>query len=642
MSSTVITSEGITFTIPSDYYQKSEYFRSMEDYQNRSDIEISQSNDVEFTVEELNLLTVPVNELNQNQVLQVYPVDRFFLHVERINQLEVAITRYWWNDFYHNMENVVNRDVKHLVTSIVFSNIKCASHVINRSDEFDHNDLIRDDPTIEYWSVRDHILFWNNVRRELINYVEPDSSLILSNYYSFEQYFKLVEQSNGKIPSHVNGYLHMNVIYYYRLINGISDYRRSILLHQLMKYIRYQDLGNSLLDHVYLSAIGRCNPGGQPYSYYQTIARFSELRESTTIDNYPYSILENNDGRVIKELIIILAHRGVIPLNLKNFNLILPSISPAAVELLRLNHKLIADKTERLDTFLSLKNVRITQTKECYLKIAWHCIINGLDVVDDVEGYINMAIKNIELLNQLLEKPDRVSLIPCVKLMEYSARYAHVIAELGGRIALSDHDPKIPLSMSVIDLMLTYDYQLNDIDKLLIEPLSQLNGQDSLVIKKLCQLYQMDIIVKPEVDKTINKVEFLPMNEWLKLKPEALNDLTWNTIIYHTNTYRSGSITLDELLTQIEKLMVASRDLTLEMRGLIIDAIINYLRIYSIDVVVESQLLELSAKLRGIPLRPNPYQQLLDRMIMGDDGNPMPEMNVERIREMTEDILRIQ
>lgn len=572
----VISSDNQPFTVPIEYSSKSEYFKAMED----------SSNNVEFSIQELSLIKIPVDYLSPLQAMQVYPVDQFFLHEDRIHQLEISIFKYSCEGFYDNISSIDDQDLVLLLTSLVFKNITCAVLSLSLNRSFDRNHLIKNEPNTEYWPVRRQYQYWRSVRSQYLDHLPINRVIFLDSNFKFDQYVAYLRRCDT-IPTTENPYstLGQAIDYLNFIDRGIIP---SIMENRLLRQLKFEDLSNPAMDLLYrksVCVITQLEPSTQ--SYRRVLNRFKmlelgqlSLENSYSLDEYPYQILENNDARVIQEFITALGKNRILPFGNRQFKSALSYASPAAVELLGIDHQLMMGITTRLDTFLSLNNHRIVGHNSAQVKIAWYCILNGLDVVDDIDWYLKYICRGRYCdLSDLVDHPDKANLIPCVLYYRCNQKHRTLIncvVELGGRIALRDLDEGMTLSMDTLNFMLFWGYTHNDEDLETVKKLVNLEGQDPLVVERLAELYGIELIMN-KTAKVEEVIDCISLYDWMRLKPESITVSTWNSLTIEVDDWRSEKITLTEMIAKVEGLISASLwgdNLSL------VNGVINYVRLY--------------------------------------------------------------
>lgn len=589
----VISSDDQQFAVPIEYSSNSQYFKAMEEYRQLNDSPSTNTPiEVEFTIQELNLIKIPITHMSPLQAYQAYPVDQFFLHEDRIHQLEVTIVRYSSEGTYINIKEVNSQDLNLLLTSFVFKNMTCAAMAVTYSNNFNRNDLIENEPKTEYWSRSQQYQYWRSVIQQYLEYLPINQVPPLPHRYTFDQCLAYLRRCDT-IPATTNTYSEFNhAIEYLNFIDrGVisdSDCYIDNAPARLLKYLKFEDLSNPAIDVLYRRLIIKVDRRESAQSYRRVLNRFKMLEleqysledDRYHIDDYPYTILGNTDSRVIQAVITVLGEYGIMPFNSKLFHRSLHCVSPAAVKLLDIDHQLVMTSTSCMDTFLSLDNHRITGQNQAQVKIAWHCILNGLDVIDDVDWYLRYICRERCCdVTDIIDHPDKASLIPCVLYYQSHQQHRHVIhivAELGGRVALRDLDEGMILSMDTLNFALLYGYVVNDNDLDTIRKLVTLSHQDPLVIERLAKMYGIELVMDNQVVKIDEVINHVLLSEWMRLMPANITIKTWNSLTSEVDNYWNGKITLAEAITKIEGLINASLWNSIES---VVNGIINYVRL---------------------------------------------------------------
>lgn len=401
---------------------------------------------------------------------------------------EVELVNLWLN--YRNVDY-------QLINDLVFTNRRCATKVYLRLrySQFHNNKMTN----------LEHQLFWIEVKEQVAEYVDLDDLDLISNC-SITQCMRIAERllPPGETIS-CCGLL--SIVQNYRnLMAGEAVEWPTVELYacEMLQLVKFEELNNPNLSIIYHRCITGINglTELQPHTYQQVLDKLTNLNKNRQSDSYPWKIFKNTDSRVIKEVVTTLANYGIVPHGVSVIENILNYGSSAAIELLSLD-QVVGSITREVNTFLAYRlDHRIVGTDKNRVGLAWYAIVNGLDIVDEVEWYVNYVVDNHrDWLDDIIKNPAQIALIPCLRLFQYDRQLTHLIAELGGRINISDLTTT--LDMDTLEFMITHNYQLTDYNDMVMDA-------DDRVLKRLFG------------------VEFKDTNGWGVLEPVNLDDIREN------------------------------------------------------------------------------------------------------------------
>lgn len=540
-SHTVLTSDKHHHKIPSSYAINCRYFKMLTQYHDLS----TYIPEVEPTLKELRFVTIPVSELNYNQVITAHPIHSFFQHTQLISDIEAKIIQYWLNKYYRDADGDTYQSIKKLVNLIVATNPRCAVKIYLR-----HRHLHNNISTMSRFG-QDRF-FWSNVRRQIIEYVDSSDVILISNdnHYTFDQCYQLVERLNSPMLK-CEGLIKI-ANNYRNLING-WPVNNEVIYDRFLEYLRYQDLDNPVVNTIYLNYIANNVQGrtiSNPIPYKEVIDNLRRLVKNDHREHHNiYHIFNNPDLRVIERVISDLARLGIIP-NSSHLHMVLVQGSPAALKLLGYDSEMVIKWTTRLDSFLAFYNDDVSydfsHSKTPY--IGWYCILHQIKIGNQLDCIIQMIDNYVNEFEDILHHPEIVPLIPVIRIFNNDRELAHLIAEMGGRLKLSDliigtgwGSSIIPLNDDLLEFMITYNYQFSDVDDLQVLSDIQYITNDDSVIERL---YQSMGILSYKVNNYRYSITPLLLTDALesavKMKPNEIHIVKWIELIRHVIGYNDN------------------------------------------------------------------------------------------------------
>lgn len=410
----IITSDNQQFNLPNGYYSGSNYFKIVESYKDNEFLSLT-SPPIQFSLEEMELLNIPVNILDHNQVLIVHSIDQFFQHRDRLNRVELRLVSLWIMGLYANADIDIYQQINSLVSDAIFSNTSCAVKIYLRDryrSFYNHR-----------WTTLNNRLYWVNVRDNILEHVEVEDLHLVGkdiNPYEFDRHIRMIERLNTRLDYYRYKVRAIRLaIQYVAWIRGYYyNYSSS-----LMALIRFEDLDNPQLNRLfieYVTEYWKSNSSIISGKREYTVEDY--LRDLEVIyrpDNYSnndntLNIFSNNDERVILHILTILGKYEVRPSNRMLSNV---TISPVGIKLLKISGE-------------SLRYTIIeTYRQDVVREFCDSSIINisGINWYDDVSE-INKKIK----LDEILKMPNKISRIECLSIFQFDEELAHLLAELGG------------------------------------------------------------------------------------------------------------------------------------------------------------------------------------------------------------------
>ena len=540
MSITVLSEDHQLFEIPLQYHQCSDYFNTVNHYQETSELSIPSQLSVEFDLIDLQLILIPVDQLDHSQVITSYVIDRFFQHRPRMEQLELTIINGWLIGTYLSSEVSIYHQVSQLVDSIIFSNIRMATKIWLRGLHHRHYD--------HQLSLLANRIYWVEVRQQLLENIDLEDLYLLPQEgdHDYPRYLRLVERlTNGRSDMYdiINQSTSNDGVNlandYLALINGIQ----APIKFQLAALIRYQDLGNPHLNHLYRTYIVNHLyqyglDDNKKLSYYQLIDLInSQIMEYT--DHHYHNdtrrpglfVFENCDERVIKEFLTIMTKHGLNRITSSHIRHLYQYGSPAAIRLFKLDTRKIARETKNPLTLAEW----ITDETNNNNHLGWNCLSKcGDEYREKLIGWL--ITTKIDLISDILKTPDRAHLIPCTLLFHYDRQLANLIAQLGGRLKLRDLDnsPR-RITLATVEFVLNYGYVADDED---LEYINQCINNKQITDERIIKLLINRV---DEVKMMIRPVIEMPLiDELIKLKPDMINLEAWMDTIMIIDEYLVG------------------------------------------------------------------------------------------------------
>lgn len=542
-SITVLSRDGIQFNISSQYQQDSGYFDSIYQYDRSPSSILSVPYDHSLLV----VIHLNISDLDNNQIIESLHIDRFFNNQSRIDQLEYRLVTRWVNGFYLNV-NPDDRDyLKNMVIEIIYSNPVCGTYIyVNGLQPMVCNPVLSLLENEKYWvKIRSHMLS-NIHRRDLLTLAEGwNKRMTINDKLSNNNWLSLIERFEG-LPEFLaygrdNGEDSCEL--------GIAANYYAILNHQpcdsgaynstLLGFLRYEDMNSDVWNGLYQRIID---------------GRISCLPD----------LMYNTDDRVITKLMRLF--RVVI-----NSDPYYKDGNPAVIKALNLDPERVITNTIRLDSFLSVLSKRVTgavlvDDNPEYDKIIWYIFVNNINVeISHLYEFLDRVIdnnRNTNWLWDILDRSDKIELIPVLRLYWVDKSLAHLMAEMGGRIKLNDIGDVNLISANLIDFMLSYEYRLDEEDIEFITDNIGLHDRE---------------VHKQEIDRLIEcldeEIEFEDYDSMVTINPVPLHDRGYAMLfcseddaIRVVDEYKIGLISLDEFIERI-----VGRDI----QG-IIDYLINY------------------------------------------------------------------
>lgn len=565
----VITDDQQEFTITEEYSQGSSYFQAIQHYQQNPELGLPVQLSVEFSSHDLQVITVPVQQLDHNQVLTAYTIDQFFQHQSRIEELESRIIYYWLIGVYNCADTNSYQHVNQLVNSIIFTNIRVATKIwLRRLSHYNSE-----------WSALQNRIYWVDVRQQVLENIVLEDLVLLpqDDSRNYSQCLKLVERlaqphhiidratSNNNIKL-ANDYL--------ALIAGVKCPIRL----EFAALIRYDDLNNPNLNHLYrayiIDELRHYNTVDlQSISYYQLIDRIKLIINEYTdvrLQNDDHTqrrlhILENPDERVIKEFLTILAKHGVNRIEGRHIRYVYHYASTAAVKLLDLNVETVLNKTNQSKTFVDLLQ---SQSVDNYNHSGWSY---SNQCVNELINHV--ITSDTELISDILKTPQYSHLVPCVLLFQYDRQLANLIAQLGGRIQLRDLDmDRKPgaayriLDIATLEFALSHQYTLTEGDLEYIEKLLK----DKRIVNTRTRelLTRMGVIVEVENDNiTVRQpITLDSITRTINLKPSGIKVYSW----------LSSISTIDRIISSGQIMSVHNLEMSCGRTITLLDSNIDY------------------------------------------------------------------
>lgn len=577
MAISVTTIDGREFNIPSSYAKKSEFFKSSANY--RDDLRLARKSriQVDFEYDDLSLILKPVDELNHLEVINVYPIEQFFQHNDRIQQVELRIAMYWLGKSYTLYESSDIEYIEGIIQDSFFNNMYVATKLFLHDK---YKDFVN-----KNWDVIEHYRYYRSIELQLLEHVSQEDILKIKNLgiarFNTRRLIAMMERTGGvnmrqlrhdktNVRAIMESAVYHNMIIG-RDVNKIMD--RFNLDDFIWAYMRYEDLDNPIWNILFNKLIEKhlTNDGNtEPITYEDSIISIRGSRNPRNGINL-ISLFKNSDRRVIEAVLKKLISYGIVISRITKYALENCKVSAATYEVLNV-------KPNR-DCYLTkidpqLRAPTAYQEDEYEYDIIWALISKGLDEGVDrelLEETIYDVTTNHPLwIVDIIDKPEYIQMVSVADLYESDPKLAHIVAQLGAKLESLDEFIDEPF----IDLLVENSFDFTQISY--DEFKSLVKNSTPQTAKRLRELTGY------EHEKTKYKIpKLIDYNEILQSKPPNVDSKKWIKYSVMINSY------LIRYNTRLNKQLMHETDIEL------IESLIDYV----LKIEVPDQQLDAKSQL---------------------------------------------